>query len=98
MRKARASYTAATRAQAVALVTTQGVTLAAAAVRLGIPRGTLANWVAAARGAMASGNAVGGRTVQELELENARLRKALAQARQERVRLLNCPPAPCKPL
>lgn len=61
----------------------QGLTLQPAAQRLGIPRGTLTNWVlkAKAPGAVA---APGGVTVAELAAENARLRKELAEAKLER--------------
>ena len=43
------TYTPELREEAVKLVLTQGLTLDDAAVRLTIPKGTLANWVAAAR-------------------------------------------------
>jgi transposase len=71
------------RAEAVKLVLEQGMTLEEAAQKLGIPKGTLANWVAAAR---SGGDKAppGSRTVPELEAENARLRKELAEARLER--------------
>ena len=65
------------------MVLEQGLTLQPAAQRLGIPRGTLTNWVlkAKAPGAVA---APGGVTVAELAAENARLRKELAEAKLER--------------
>lgn len=64
------------------MVLEQGLSQEAAAKRLSIPKGTLGNWVAAAkRGGVAI---PGGRSTSELEAENARLRKELAEARQER--------------
>ncbi|MOA30911.1 Transposase [compost metagenome] len=64
------------------LVLEQGLSQGEAASRLGIPKGTLANWVVAAK----SGGekpVPGAHTVAELEAENARLRKELAEARME---------------
>ena len=61
----------------------QGLSQAEAARRLGIAKGTLANWVAAAKGGQEK-SAPGGRSVAELEAEVAQLRKALAQANMER--------------
>ncbi|PRP68653.1 hypothetical protein BUE93_21180 [Chromobacterium amazonense] len=71
------------RAEAVKLVLEQGLTLNEASSKLGIPAGTLATWVSAAK----SGGdkpAPGARTVPELETEIAKLRKELAEARMER--------------
>lgn len=81
--KTRKTYPVEFRAEAVKLVLEQGLSLEEAARRLGIPKGTLANWVVAAK----SGGdkpAPGARSVTELEAENARLRKELAEARMER--------------
>ncbi|HGJ9107932.1 TPA: IS3 family transposase, partial [Pseudomonas aeruginosa] len=71
------------RAEAVKLVLDQGLSQGEAARRLSMPKGTLANWVAAIRG-KAPGTPAGSQTVAELEQENARLRKELAEARLER--------------
>ena len=71
------------REEAVKLVTEQGLTQGAAARRLAIPKGTLANWVTSRRGKPQNAQA-GSRTVTELERENSRLRKELAEARLER--------------
>lgn len=81
--KMKQSYPVEFRAEAVKLVHEQNLSIEAAARQLGIPKGTLANWVVAAKhgGDKAS---PGARTVSELETENARLRKELADARQER--------------
>ena len=70
------------RDEAVKLVLEQGLPQEVAAKRLSIPKGTLANWVAAVK---RGGAAVpGARTVTELEAEISRLRKALSEARLER--------------
>ena len=77
------SYTAEFRAEAVKLVLAQGLTLQEASQRISVPKGTLANWVANARGGKPVG-APGARTVAELEGENKQFRKELAQMRMER--------------
>ncbi|MHB8210440.1 MAG: transposase [Acidithiobacillus sp.] len=77
------SYTAEFRAEAVKLVLARGLTLQEASQRISVPKGTLANWVANARGGKPVG-ASGARTVAELEVENKQLRKELAQIRMER--------------
>ena len=84
------------RMEAVKLVLEQGLSQGEAARRLAIPKGPLANWVAAARG-KAPGNPAGSRTVADLEQENARLRKELAEARLERDILKNLPRATSVP-
>lgn len=79
----RKTYSIEFRSEAVKLVLEQGMTQGEAAKRLGISKGTLANWVAAAK-AGGEKPAPGARSVSELEAENARLRKELAEARVER--------------
>jgi len=73
--KSREHYSPEFRAEAVRLVLEQGLSQAEAARRLGIAKGTLANWVAAAKGGQEK-SAPGGRSVAELEAE--------AQANMER--------------
>jgi transposase len=51
------------------------------AKHLSVPKGTIANWVAAAK--HGHGPVSGAKTAQELENEIARLRKELAEAKQE---------------
>ena len=81
--KKQQRYTPEFRSEAVKLVTEQGLSQEEAAKRLAIPKGTIGNWVAAAKGS--NGAAVpGARSVRELEAENAKLRKELAEARMER--------------
>ncbi|WP_426116937.1 transposase [Massilia sp. PWRC2] len=61
------TYTPELREEAVKLVLTQGLTLDDAALRLTIPKGTLGNWVAAARHGTSPKVAPGSRSVPELE-------------------------------
>ncbi len=81
--KKQQHYTPEFRAEAVKLVTEQGLSQQAAADRLAIPKGTLANWMAASK-VSNHPPAPGARSAAELEKENARLRKELAEARLER--------------
>jgi transposase len=79
------TYTPEFRAEAVKVVLEQGLSLEAAAQRVLVPKGTLANWVKAAkRGSTATASAPGSRSVAELEEENARLRRELAVERMEK--------------
>jgi len=81
--KRQQRYTPEFRAEAVKLVTEQGLSQEAAAKRLSIPKGTLANWIAALK-ASSHPSAPGTRSAVELEVENTRLRKELAETRMER--------------
>lgn len=81
--KTKKRYPPEFRAEAVKLVLEQGLSQEAAAQRLGIPKGTMGNWIVAAK-AGGPNAAPGARSVPELEQENARLRKELAEARLER--------------
>jgi transposase len=74
-------YTREFKAEAVKLVLEQGFSLAEAAKRLSIPKGTLTGWVSSAKG---GASAPGSRPVSEAEAEVRRLRKDLAEARMER--------------
>jgi transposase len=78
------TYTPEFRAEAVKLVLAQGLSLAEAAQRIAMPKGTLANWISSAKRGTATTVMPGGRTVMELEAEVARLRKELAETRMER--------------
>lgn len=82
--KKQQRYTPEFRAEAVKLVTEQGLSQEEAAKRLAIPKGTIGNWVAAAKGSTSGASVPGARSVRELEAENAKLRKELAEARMER--------------
>ncbi len=77
------TYTPEFRGEAVKLVLEQGLSLEDAAQRLSISKGTLSNWVMAAkRGTTAA--APGSRSVADLEAEVAGLRKELATERMEK--------------
>lgn len=78
------TYTPEFRQEAVKVVLSQGLTLEDAALRLTIPKATLANWVAAAKRGTSPKTAPGSRTVPELEAEVTKLRRELAEARMER--------------
>jgi transposase len=72
------------REEAVKLVLAQGLSIEQAAARISIPKGTLANWVVAAKRGPVTGAVPGSRSVADLEAENAKLRKELAEAKMER--------------
>jgi transposase len=78
------TYTTEFRAEAVKLVLAQGLTLEEAAERIAMPKGTLANWVSAAKRGQDPVAAPGSRSVAELEAELAKLRKELAVERMEK--------------
>jgi hypothetical protein len=61
----------------------QGLLLEEAEQRLAIPKGTLGNWVSAAKRSPTTVSAPGSRSVAKLEAENARLRRELVEARME---------------
>jgi transposase len=82
MKRAK-TYTPERRDEAVKLVQTQGPTLDDASHRLTILKGTLANWVAAAKRGTSPKAEPGSRSVPELEAEVTKLRKELAEARME---------------
>ena len=84
MKTSKKTYTPELKEEAVKLVLAQGLSLEQAAVRLSIPKGTLANWVVAAKRGPAVAAAPGSRSVTELEAENAKLRKELAETKMER--------------
>jgi transposase len=81
------TYTAEFKAEAVKLVTEQGLSHQEAAQRLGIPKGSLSNWVSQQRNRTRSpaGTAAPGElTREQLQAEVARLRRELARAEMER--------------
>ena len=88
MKEHHQQYTPEFRSEAVKLVTEQGLSHQAAAKRLSIPKGTLANWVAASKTVELSSEP-GSLSSRELAKEYARLRKELAEARMEREILKN---------
>jgi transposase len=77
-------YTSEFRAEAVKLVLEQGIPLQDAALKLSLPKGTLANWLTAVRQGGGSVAPIGSRRVAELEAENAKLRSELHEVKVER--------------
>lgn len=80
----RQSYTAEFREQAVKLVSDEKLTLPEAAKRLGMSAKTLANWMHQARAGRLSSVGESRKPVTEMEADNARLRRELAELRLER--------------
>ena len=85
------TYTPEFRAEAVKLVLAQGLTLDEAAKRIPIPKGTLANWVSAAKRGSDPTAPPGSRSGADLEAEVTKLRKELAVERMEKEVLKNRP-------
>ena len=75
-------YSPELRSEAVRLVLEQNLTQGEASQRLSVPKGTIANSVAAAK--QAHGPVGRARTAEQLGSEIARLRKELAEVKQER--------------
>ena len=84
MKTSKKTYSPELREEAVKLVLAQGLSIEQAGAPVGIPKGTLGNWVAAAKRGPPVAAAPGSRSVADLEAENAKLRKGLAEARMER--------------
>lgn len=81
------TYTAEFKAEAVKLVNEQGLSHQEAAQRLGIPKGSLSNWVSlqCSRARSAAGTAMPRELSREqLQAELARLRRELARVEMER--------------
>lgn len=76
-------YTPEFKAEALKLITEQGLQQSVAARRLSIPEGTLAGWVAAAKSSTKP-LAPGSLSASDLMIENTKLRKELALAQMER--------------
>ena len=78
------SYTAEFRTEAVRMVLEQGLSQAEVAARLGVPKGSLANWVVKAKGPSKPFSGVAEASREELQAEVVRLRRELARAEMER--------------
>ena len=72
------------RVEAVKLVEQTGMSIERAAKQLSIPNSSLSNWVRAAKKGQLAEVGQGQRVPNEQELELARLRKELAEVKQER--------------
>ena len=66
MKKLKNTYSIALREEAVKLVLAQGLSIEQAAANGSIPKGTLANWMAAARRGPSEATPPGSRTVAKL--------------------------------
>lgn len=80
----RGIYTQEFRQQAVKLVEDEGLSVAEAARRLSMPVGSLKNWLAAARSGKLQEVGKMQKPLTDTELELARLKKELAEVKQER--------------
>ena len=80
----RQKYTKEFREQAVRLVIEQDLTVPEAARRLSMSGQTLSNWVFKARHGQLAGMDANRRPVTDLEAENSKLKRDLAEARMER--------------
>jgi len=83
MQQKKRSYSDELKSEAVKMVNEQGLSQEEAGRRLSIPKGTIANWVAASKVRMGRSRP-GDPSVAQLTLENQRLRKELHEARMER--------------
>ena len=77
-------YSSEFRAEAVKLVEMTGLSVDRAAKQLSIPKSSLSNWVRAAKKGQLVEVGKGQRLPSEQELELAKLRKELAEVKQER--------------
>ncbi len=80
----RQKYTKEFREQAVRLVIEQDLTIPKAAKRLSMSGQTLSNWVFKARHGKLAGVDEHRKPVTDLEAENSKLKRELAEARMER--------------
>jgi len=80
----RQTYTKEFREQAVRLVIEQDLTIPEAARRLSMSGQTLSNWVFKARHGKLAGIDEHRKPVTDLEAENSKLKRDLAEARMER--------------
>ena len=77
----RQFYTQEFKEEAVSLVENGGLTVAEVSRRLSVSQQTLRNWIKKYR---QNGQVSGGRPVTDIEAENSRLRKELAETRLEK--------------
>ena len=83
MKQKKRSYSDELKREAVKMVNEQVLSQEEVGNRLSIPKGTIANWVAAAESGRTPSRP-GDPSVAEVSAENRRLRKELAEARMER--------------
>ena len=87
----RQQYTEEFKHEAVKLVKESGLSIAEAGRRLNIPAMPLKNWIYRVKSSKSGVSS--GRPVSDVEAENSRLRKELAEARMEREILKKATPA-----
>ena len=80
----KGTYTKEFREQAVRLVTEEGLSVPEAGRRLSLPKGTLANWVKAAKAGKLGAVGKHHRPLTELEMDLARTRRELSEVKMER--------------
>ena len=83
MKQKKRTYSNELKSEAVKMVNEQGLSQEEVSNRLSIPKGTIAQWVAASKSGRTHSRP-GDLSVAELAEENRRLRKELAEARMER--------------
>jgi len=81
--KERRKYSRELKAEAIKMVLEQGMVQEEVARRLSIPSGTLGNWIVRFKNGERQG-CPGELTLADLNAENARLKRELAEARMER--------------
>ena len=83
MKQKKRSYSDELKREAVKMVNEQGLSQEEVGKRLTIPKGTIANWVAASK-SKHTPSRPGDPSLADLAAENRRLRKELTEARLER--------------
>lgn len=86
----RAEYSPEFREQAVRTYQESGLSVAAVAKRLSLPKSSLNNWVLAAKKGQLALVGKSQRPVSELEMELSRLKRELAETKMERDFLKKC--------
>ena len=86
----RGVYSPELREQAVRLYQEEEITIPELAKRLSIPKGTLKNWVSAARAGKLAEVGKHQRPLTEVELELAKVKRELAEVKMERDLLKKC--------
>jgi len=80
--KERRTYSDELKAEAVRMITREGLTQSEVGKKLGIPKGTVGNWLSKFEGEEEE-TMPGAPTVRELLAENSKLRKELAEAKMK---------------
>lgn len=80
--KERRTYSDELKAEAVRMITREGLTQSEVGKKLGIPKGTIGNWLSKFEGEDEA-TMPGAPSVRELLAENSKLRKELAEAKMK---------------